>query len=245
MINLISSSFFSCPKSNERENQDSILPVKMIHGYYIFAIADGVGSYNGAKEASISAISYLNEIKKPHVNMYYIFNEIRRRIIKLSEQNKEYDKAATTLTLGILGEKGLEIGHIGDCRLYFRDGLKLKQLTKDHTQHQRLLDLKLYSKKELRELSGKNVINKALAGRLEPDFDYTFIPIKELLEEDNSISIYLMSDGAHAFWEKRPRFSLNTISKPDAFSASLRRRIEKDIQDDYSLIALKFQINEK
>ena len=63
MIDLIASSFFSLPKGSERENQDSILPVRKIGNSYIFAVADGVGSYAGAKEASTIAINYLNQLK--------------------------------------------------------------------------------------------------------------------------------------------------------------------------------------
>lgn len=51
-----------------------------------------------------------------------------------------------------------------------------------------------------------------------------------------------MSDGAHHFWEKRPKFSIETLKNPIRFASSLQRRINKNTSiDDYSLIAVTFQ----
>jgi hypothetical protein len=49
---------------------------------------------------------------------------------------------------------------------------------------------------------------------------------EDLPIENNLLTIYLMSDGAHYYWEDRPRFSLNTLNNVNRFSASLMRRIE-------------------
>ncbi|RAZ00898.1 serine/threonine-protein phosphatase, partial [Enterobacter hormaechei subsp. xiangfangensis] len=52
--------------------------------------------------------------------------------------------------------------------------------------------------------------------------------------------LIVMSDGAHHFWEKRPRFSVNTLSEPSRFCSSLKKRIENGPPiDDYSVIAVK------
>ena len=245
MIELSASSFFSFPKGEERENQDSILPVRKVGDSYIFAVADGVGSYAGAKEASKMAVNYLNQLQENQLhNIDDIFNNIRNEIIKIANNNSDFVKAATTLTFGIFNYNGLTIGHIGDCRLYVTEKGKLRQKTKDHTNHQKLLDEKIYTKKELKELPGKNVINEAITKRFEMNYDTTFIPISDLYRDDNNmISFYLMSDGAHQHWEHRPRFSLNTISHADSFSASLRKRIEKNPTDYYSLVAVQFKIS--
>lgn len=244
MIELIASVSFSCSKNNERENQDSILPVKKIGNSYIFAIADGVGSYAGAKEASSIAINYLNTLQEKQLdNLDSIFHAIRAKITYLSNTHTHFEKAATTLTFGILNPKGLVIGHIGDCRFYILENGKLRQKTKDHTSHQKLLDEKIYTKKELKELPGKNIINEAITKRFDMNYDVVSIPFDELFtNKDNIVSFYIMSDGAHHHWEHRPRFSVNTISHTDSFSSSLRKRIEKNPIDDYSLISVQFKL---
>jgi serine/threonine protein phosphatase PrpC len=73
----------------------------------------------------------------------------------LSDKNIKFSHAATTLTFCFVDDEGLHIGHVGDCRLYVKTDSKLKQITKDHTQHQKLLDDKIYSKSELKQLPGK------------------------------------------------------------------------------------------
>lgn len=242
MISLLSSSYFSFPKNDERENQDSILPATQIGNSYVFAVADGVGSYEGAKQVSSIAVEHIAHLTELELNITDIFTVIREKIIAFSDSEPRFAKAATTLTMAILNSNGLRIGHIGDCRLYVKEGNKLRQKTTDHTSHQKLLEHKIYTKKELKTMSGKNIINEALTKRLEANFDEIFIPYEDIPTENNLATFYIMSDGAHAFWEHRPRFSANTLNHTDSFSASLRRRIEKAPTDDYSLVAVQFKL---
>ena len=61
MIKLLASSIFSYPLN--LKNQDSILgPIEISNGY-LFAIADGVGGYEGGELAANIAISSLKETK--------------------------------------------------------------------------------------------------------------------------------------------------------------------------------------
>lgn len=59
MIELISCGAFSCPKGNDRENQDALLLPQQCDDGFIFAVADGVGSYAGAKEAAQTAVNHV------------------------------------------------------------------------------------------------------------------------------------------------------------------------------------------
>ncbi|OOF38990.1 protein phosphatase [Rodentibacter rarus] len=233
MIKLISSSIFSFPKNEERKNQDALLSPSKQEDKYLFAIADGVGGYLGGEIASQIAIQSL--MREPQ----NVFSDSLAEIKQLPE---EYRQASTTLTFAYLTEEGLHIGHIGDCRLYVKEGNKLRQKTKDHTSHQKLLDEGIYTKKELKELSGKNIITTAISTQVEMIPDKLFIPIDELKNENNEIFIYIMSDGAHHFWEHRPRFSDNTMKSVTRFAAALQKRIEKAPIDDYSLIAIQFKV---
>lgn len=235
MLNLISTATISKAKTFERKNQDCILTPIEINDGYIFAIADGVGGYKGGEIASNIAINVLKSQS--------VFSTVfLKALAEIEQLDDEYKKASTTLTFGYLSEQGLHIGHIGDCRLYVKEGNKLRQKTKDHTSHQRLLDEGIYTKKELKELPGKNIITTAISTQVEMKPDEYFIPLDELKNEDNEIFIYLMSDGAHYFWEHRPRFSDNTMKGVTKFAAALQKRIEKAPIDDYSLIALQFKV---
>lgn len=245
MIELLTCGLFSRSKEPRRENQDTILPPVFINGGLLIAIADGVGSYDGAQNASQSAIKKLPALveKGKLQDMSDLFISLKEGVSSLSQENIKFSNAATTLTFCLVDDDGLHIGHVGDCRLYVKDGGKLRQVTKDHTQHQKLLDDKIYSKSELKQLPGKHTLTTAIANAIPLDFQQTFIPHDDLIDEKEECCVYLMSDGAHAFWDKRPRFSLNTLSNPASFTASLLKRIERTGPiDDHSLIAIRYRV---
>ncbi|MCX8649964.1 protein phosphatase 2C domain-containing protein [Gilliamella sp. B2776] len=244
MFNLISSCSFSYPKNTNRVNEDSVLyPIKIGNGY-LFAIADGVGSYQGADKASKAVINSLQQAFEVNIkNIDELFKLLKDKVSEIS-LDPQLVKAATTLTFGYFDHLGLTIGHIGDCRLYTKYGNKLKQLTTDHTQHQKLLEEKIYTKKELKEIGGKNILTTAISKHVDMLFDKVFIPISDLPIDNNKLLLFIMSDGTHFFWEKNPRFSEKTMNSAIKFTNSLLRRIERNNPiDDYSLVAVEFQIN--
>ncbi|ELP1875725.1 TPA: serine/threonine-protein phosphatase [Vibrio parahaemolyticus] len=244
-LNLNESSIFSLAKPEKVLNEDCVLaPVKISNGF-LFAVADGVGSYAGADLASLSAIEVLGKLKSKDEILDYkgVFSKILDEVTTLSSYNPDYERASTTLTYCYIDDSNLYVAHIGDCRAYVKQGRKLKQLTKDHTQHQYYLDNNIFKKSQLKNVKGKGVITTAISRVVEmkPDF-YTYDLSELLNSEDETISIYLMSDGAHSFWEKSPRFSQNTMDSVVSIAASLKRRIErKGATDDYSFVACKFK----
>ncbi|MEQ2018690.1 protein phosphatase 2C domain-containing protein [Photorhabdus bodei] len=244
MINLLNCGLFSCRKDDKKENQDSIMPPMSLGHGYIFAVADGVGAYEGAKEASLLAINYLSKLTPDEVaDIGAVFTSIKNQLPSLLELNSKFYSSATTLTFCYVDNRNVHIGHVGDTRVYVRKESKLIQLSKDHTVHQELFDEGLFTKKELKELDGKNTLTSALSRVAELQYQKICIPVSDLISKDGTLDVYVMSDGAHHFWEKRPRFSHNTVSNPVRFAASLQRRIENAPPiDDYSLVAAGFKI---
>ncbi|WP_420064585.1 PP2C family protein-serine/threonine phosphatase [Pectobacterium colocasium] len=244
MLNLTSASFFSFSKENNKTNQDTILPPLKINNGYLFAIADGLGGYKGGDKASQRVVDYLaknfvNEIESDFISL---FSNLKDDLKKISEVEKEYVNAASTLTLCYVTQESVIIGHIGDCRLYIKRQSKLNQLTKDHTQHQAYIDDGVFTSRQLKNAKGKNILTTAISKTLDLKYNIINFTFKELADEYGDLSIFIMSDGAHSFWEKRPRFSLNTLSEPSRFSSSLKKRIENGPPiDDYSLISVKFR----
>lgn len=244
MLELLSVAAFTSSKSSDKTNEDAILLPQKKQSGYIFAIADGVGSYAGADIASKLVIDYMANLKEIlcEEKVERILIEIKNRLIELGNKKEGFHNAATTLTVGFLEESGLHIIHVGDSRLYVKKEQKLIKYTKDHTQHQKLLDEGLYTERQLRNMSGKNILVAALSGNINLEYQYLFLDKDKITCEDGEIVINLMSDGAYEFWEKRPKFSQNTMSNPTAFSTSLQRRIEKNGPvDDYSLVSVKFR----
>jgi protein phosphatase len=247
MIKLLSSSAFSFPKEPARKNEDSILLPRKVGSGFLMAIADGVGSYAGASSASESAIDYLTSLQSSAFNsadaVGKIFEQVKVRVSDLAAENPNYFDAATTLTFCYAGEKGIRIGHVGDCRVYLKKDHKLVQVTKDHTQHQKLIDEGLYKPSELKEASGKNTLFSAISKKINLYFQEIFLGYDEVCSQDGSVSLFIMSDGAYHSWELRPRFLESTLEDPNRFAANLRRRITRmQPTDDCSLIAVKLTI---
>ncbi|MDE2420346.1 MAG: protein phosphatase 2C domain-containing protein [Gammaproteobacteria bacterium] len=231
-----------------KQNEDSLLtPVKKANGF-LFGVADGLGSYKGAREASNFVCDYLqNHQTISHNYLENSFNlELKTAFNNFIDKiNGDYVKASTTLSLCFLDDFGLSIWHVGDCRVYIKQGTKLIQITNDHTQYQKLLDKKIYSKKELIDKKiSQSTLTNAISSFISLDNDYIFISYDSLKAEYGSdLSIFIMSDGAHHFWEQRKMFSKFTMSDVIKFSNALKRRIEnKGAIDDYTSIGVTFNL---
>jgi protein serine/threonine phosphatase, protein phosphatase 2C-like protein len=242
----ISVSCFSEAKDAERGNQDAILLPQRIDNGIVFGIADGVGGYLGAERASQIVINVLARTKRiTQSNIDLLFNNFNKAVSDLSLDNPNLHQAATTLSFCSICDEGLYIGHIGDCRVYFRENNTLKQVTNDHTQHRKLIELGVYTPKEIAKLPGKNIITTAIAKNIKMEYDKIFMSWADMRKYicNNEVIIYIMSDGAYHFWDKRKRFSPKTMNDVNRFAVSLKNRIIKSPMDDYSLIGIQFRLH--
>ncbi|WBM69143.1 protein phosphatase 2C domain-containing protein [Buttiauxella sp. WJP83] len=244
MINLLSCGFFSCPKNHDKGNQDSYILPSAVGNGFVFAVADGVGSYLGAREAADVATSVVRTVGALQItDIQKTLSMVKDKVDAMAESRQDWVNAATTLSYCYIDEQALYVGHVGDTRVYIKKGNKLHLVTKDHTQHQELLDDGIYTKRELLDLPGKSTLTAAISRNIALRFQSIRLPLSEIVDENGLLTIYIMSDGAHHFWEKRPRFSIETLMKSPRFAASLLRRIERNGPiDDHTLIAASFLI---
>ncbi|MCD9491726.1 phosphatase 2C family protein [Photobacterium phosphoreum] len=243
MYKILDTGCFSYPAPNKEHTEDALLLPTYNNNDIIFAIADGVGSSNGANQASEQAIKAVSDtLKQEFFTIQNCFDRAKSYINILSE-NKELKDTATTLTVMQVTDSNLIIGHIGDCRAYYKKDNKLIKITKDHTRYQQLLDSGEHSIQKLRSHKSRltSVLTHALSYNADADYDMTILPLSEIIDL-NKITLILMSDGAYHHWDKRPKFSNATMSSPSAFSNSLRKRIQKDASDDYTFIGVTLQV---
>ncbi len=177
----------------------------IIHNNVLFLmVADGLGGKEGAGYASAIAI---NEMRK-HIernlkndNAEYLKQFIENGLFWINRvllsykiaEDSLYGGFGTTFTIcAINRHKDIVVGHAGNTRLYIlRDGL-LTQLTKDHTEAQRLFEQGKIKKEELREHPERAILTKALGFWDDIEFD---IFGGRLSSED---IVLLCSDGVHA-----------------------------------------------
>ena len=116
-------------------------------GFNLFFVADGMGGHAGGDIASAIVTHQVSQVDALHDNPEAAAEAMREAMVaanrKLSQTVEEHGELAgmgTTFSgLMVAGGK-VAIAHIGDSRIYLARAGKVKQITKDHTFVQRLVD---------------------------------------------------------------------------------------------------------
>lgn len=146
------------------DNEDSYL-VKT-RPFPLFAVADGMGGHQAGEVASQLAVKFLDSYTFDTGNLSIAIeeaiNKANEEILQLGVNKASYQGMGTTLSMGIILNNKLFIGHVGDSRIYiYRDG-ELKQLTTDHSLVNELLENKQITSQEAFNHPQKNIITQAL-----------------------------------------------------------------------------------
>lgn len=151
--------------------EDKILP--------IFIVADGMGGHKAGEVASNTAISTVvshyqaNKQKIIDGKMFIpeFINEsvslANEKLIYESENDDELKGMGTTITMCLVLDRELYIGHVGDSRAYLLRDDKLTQLTQDHSLVGELLRTGSITKEEAINHPKKNVILRAIGSDKE------------------------------------------------------------------------------
>lgn len=128
-------------------NEDAVGEALAPSGARLVAIADGMGGFEAGEEASEAAVQALitrwvedhGAAVKPRV-LERLIADAHRAVLRRAAELGLQEPSGTTLVTLVLHDGEALIGHVGDSRAYLlRDGM-LKQLTRDHTEAQALVD---------------------------------------------------------------------------------------------------------
>ncbi len=169
-----------------RNNEDSIY-APMIYGSGYFAVvADGMGGHNAGEVASGIVVDTLRErlnAVKPNdvteILLRSAFTEANSRVLADARANPDRSGMGSTATAAVIYGDAAMIGHVGDSRAYlFREGL-LKQLTRDHSYVQMLLDLGYINEQQAAEHPQKNIITRAVGTEEDMTADIYHVTLKD------------------------------------------------------------------
>ncbi len=147
----------------------------------IFAVSDGMGGHNAGEVASYTVVRKLAEFRLMILSaLDYIVafqncvDEINREILQLGKGHKEMAGMGATLAALLVKNGQVAAMNLGDSRIYRYDGEKFAQITSDHTEGQRLLNLKLMTSEELSNFPSRKSLNRYLGiplqeGQLKAD----------------------------------------------------------------------------
>ena len=151
-------------------NEDSALTSSRL-----IAVADGMGGHAGGEVASriaISALKSLSEVlNDPGIDadsredlLMNISFSIDDQIAAEVKSHPDLAGMGTTLTALHLGEKTVELLHVGDSRCYQWKSKKLVQLSVDHTVMQELIDQGRLTSEEALSHPQRSLLTQALMG---------------------------------------------------------------------------------
>lgn len=150
------------------ENEDRILAPKDDNGYFI-AVADGMGGHNAGEVASSLVIETLSDFcentPKNKINessLKEVLTSANKKVCDDAQNNPVHKGMGTTVTAAAFIDNEATIINVGDSRAYFfRNGV-LKQITKDHSYVQMLIDHGYISKSDAMRHPHKNIITRAI-----------------------------------------------------------------------------------
>jgi PPM family protein phosphatase len=139
----------------------------------LFAVADGMGGAQAGEVASKLAAAALEDTDHGALRgaeaLVGVIQEANRRVYERASEDPSATGMGTTMTVALVEEGHVTIGHVGDSRAYrVRDG-KLEQLTEDHSLVNELMKSGKLSAEEAETHPQRSVITRALG--TDPDVD--------------------------------------------------------------------------
>lgn len=155
-------------------------------------VADGVGGNCGGAKASSYICTALAEAEGLHPDMlqHYLCEE-NEALIQLSNKASEYSNMATTLSGVYVVDDEMYLFHVGNSRVYAKQGNYLKQLTSDHTTYNWLLST---GNAEAAQACNKSEITNCFGGG-----NASLISKLTVARCNNFSSLLLTSDGIHDY----------------------------------------------
>jgi protein phosphatase len=139
----------------------------------LFAVADGMGGAQAGELASSLAAAALKDVQEPagggEARVDELIQQANRRVYERQSQDAAASGMGTTMTVALVEDGRVAIGHVGDSRAYLIRGRSLEQLTEDHSLVAELVRSGKLSPEEAEGHPQRSVITRALG--TDPDVD--------------------------------------------------------------------------
>jgi PPM family protein phosphatase len=153
----------------------------------IYIVADGMGGHNAGEIASKLAvdtvIEYINSICCME-NLKAVLEEAiefsNKKIYEFSRTNPSLNGMGTTITACLIKGSVMAAANVGDSRCYVLDKDGIRQITKDHSLVQQLVDNGSITAEEAAVHPNKNIITRALGTVPKVDIDTFLLDLKDI-----------------------------------------------------------------
>ena len=175
-------------------NEDSYAAGELPGSVAWAVVCDGMGGAAGGNIASSTAVKLISERISSGYHKGMTTNSIRNilmsaitaanySVFEKGRENPELAGMGTTVVATILVDGVACIAHAGDSRAYLLSEGKLRQLTKDHSFVQEMVDNGTLTLEEAKDDPRKNIITRALGidEEIRIDFCEEFLDDKDVL----------------------------------------------------------------
>ncbi|MBQ6752841.1 MAG: Stp1/IreP family PP2C-type Ser/Thr phosphatase [Clostridia bacterium] len=170
-------------------NQDSYAAGEFQNGVTWVVVCDGMGGYRGGNIASSAAVKTISERITGSYRENMTSSSIKNllvtsitnanfEIFDMASANEELKGMGTTVVAALITKKAIYIAHAGDSRAYLVSDGKLRQVTKDHSVVQELVDSGEITREQAMDHPQKNLITRALGVEEIVKVDFTVEDIK-------------------------------------------------------------------
>jgi protein phosphatase len=156
----------SHPGRRRRRNEDAFVVSPPL-----FAVADGMGGAKAGEIASRLAAAAVREEEADRVNVGELIREANRRVFERARDDASASGMGTTMTVALVEDDHVTIGHVGDSRAYRLRAGELEQLTEDHSLVAELVRSGRLSPEEAEMHPQRSVITRALGTEADVDVD--------------------------------------------------------------------------
>ena len=174
--------FFHIPESNEKP---------------IAIVADGMGGHRAGNIASLIAVEAIceyveaNNDQRFQILLQHAISHANRRIFDIGSTDQDCMGMGTTVTMAYCEPSRFTYANVGDSRLYLFDGEHLRQLTRDHSFVEELVQSGVITRQEAEVHPQKNILTRCVGN-------------SQFVKADTAVAkwakgdiIMLCSDGLH------------------------------------------------
>lgn len=222
------------------DNEDAVGVFEIDNGI-LAVLCDGLGGNKAGEVASQLTIETVRNIFSEDDNTDSL-SKIKQAIIEsnnaiIKNANADFDLKgmATTAEVLYLKDDTAFWGHIGDSRIYLLKNSKLKQLTKDHSLVQKLVDEGYLTMKEAENHPNKNIIMRALGDNDNIEIDLS----KQKINPADDVKFFLCSDGVTTVIKDEELQNILSENDLESVSKTLADLIEeRGAPDNFSFIII-------
>ena len=216
--------FGSSDQGERRSSNQDAFQIKIAGNLLIATVCDGMGGANGGNVASSVAVETYSRMLGRYINsaLSYVylgdipefgvpcpdFPEIRLSdfigkavdlangtVYSMAESDPNLEGMGTTLTSCIITPVGIVTANIGDSRIYYAHNEEIRQLTKDHSLVQSMVDSGQITPEEALTHPNRNIILRALGVDEKVAADIVEYPFTEG-------TLLLCSDGLSNYYDE-------------------------------------------